>query len=590
MKQRLAKLFIFLSLLTYGGCKHSNRERSPAPFSEKLAFDPSLEIKFRPNIVWLVAEDLSPMIPPFGDSTISTPNLNRLAKEGVRYINVFSPSGVCAPSRHALVTGMYPTSTGGHNMRVQYVKSHMDKLGLILYEVVLPPEARMMSQVLRESGYYCTNNDKQDYQFRPPATGWDDSSLKAHWRNRKPGQPFFSVFNFDITHESHVWSPISKAETRYDDPKFPAIKMEKYSHGERIKPEDWKMNLPEYQEVPVPPYLPATDTVKKDIRRVYSNIIEMDRQVGRLLSQLEMDGLLDSTIIFWYSDNGGPLPRQKRLLYESGIHIPCLIRFPGMAGAGAYDDQLISFVDFAPTVFSLAGIKAPGYIQGQAFLGKYKSDKERMHIFAAADRLDTEIDMIRAVRNKRYKYLKNFYPSKPYYLPVSFRERIPTMRELLRMNESNSLDEYQSQWFREEKPEEELYDISADPHELHNIANDPANSAIIAELRIACETWMNETGDLGMVPEKDLIELFWPGRRQPKTENLSYQIIDQEVNLFCKTEGANIGCQVLGLDTEPEEAWDIYSKSIKIKPYTRILAVAHRIGFTPSDTLKIEFR
>ena len=316
----------------------------------------------------------------------------------------------------------------------------------------------------------------------------------------------------------------------------------------------------------------------------------MDRQVGIILKQLESDGLLDSTVVFWYCDNGGPLPRQKRLLYDGGIHIPMIIRFPGKKAAGTYNDELISLVDFAPTIFSIAEIRIPGYIQGQAFLGRFKANRPRKYIFAASDRFDTKIDMIRAVRDKRYKYFQNFYPDRAYYFPVAYRDRMATMKELLRLHKKDSLNEFQSQWFRQTKPADELFDTWDDPYELHNIAGDTAFNGILAEMRSACVKWMNGNNDMGSTPENQIINLFWPGRKQLRTENIFYKIKDQKVILSCKTEGTNIGFQVIPVDSLPGISWSIYKDPIKIKPNIRIIAIAHRIGFSPSDTLKIEFR
>ena len=400
-----------------------------------------------------MAEDLSPIIPPFGDDTVATPNLSRLAAEGIRYTNAFSTSGVCAPSRAALATGKYQNGIGALHMRTTNI-SGFGVEGLVPYEAVPPPEVKMLSQYFREAGYYTTNNSKEDYQFRKAITAWDDSSSEAHWRNRNEGQPFYSVFNFGITHESQVWAQASNP-----------------------------LLVDENLDVPIPPYLPDTPTAKRDIRQVYSNIVAMDAQVGEILDQLEEDGLLENTVIFWYTDHGGPLPRQKRLLYDSGLQVPLIVRFPDSWRAGEEDDQLVSFVDFKSTALSLAGIEPPDYVDGQAFLGEFTSSQPRRYIHAAADRFDTEYDTIRAVRDKRYKYLRNFNPDQPYYLPLSYREQMPIMQELLLLNSSGQLNEFQSQWFRQSKVEEELFDTENDPNELANLANDPAYAEKLLELR-----------------------------------------------------------------------------------------------------------
>ncbi|MBR9999714.1 MAG: sulfatase [Cyclobacteriaceae bacterium] len=582
--------WILLSASILLSCQGNMMSMEFPNYGRKLESHPLKGLPYRPNIVWLVAEDLSPILPAYGDSTVQTPSLDMLAAEGVRYTNAFSPSGVCAPSRLALATGMYPSGLGGHNMRVQYVKSHMDQLGMVLYEVVPPPEVKMMSQVLRENGYYCTNNDKTDYQFQHPVTAWDESSLQAHWRDKPAGMPFFAVFNFGVTHEGHVTSPYRKQLMRYLDPDFPVSSQNKADFGEMILPEEWDLNIPPDSEVPVPPYLPVTEKSLQDVRRVYSNIVELDRQVGVILRQLEEDGLMDSTVVFFYSDHGGPLPRQKRLIYDSGIKVPLIIRYPGQAGAGAYDDQLISFIDFAPTAFSIAGIRIPAHVQGQAFLGKSKSGKPRKYIHAAADRFDAQVDMIRAVRDKQYKYLRNFHPDKPYYLPVKYREQMGIMQELLRLHEQDSLNGYQAQWFRDEKPGEELFDTWNDPHELQNLAEDPGYFKKLVELREECDHWMSRIHDMGNIPEKEILEMFWPEGIQPETEPPEFSVQGGRVVLKTATRGASIGYQIWHKDQRIVNTWLVYQEPIPIQPDATILAIAHRLGFKPSETIKFGFK
>jgi arylsulfatase A-like enzyme len=574
----------------FPSCNRNDFSNDFPNYGQRIDTDPLRGLVFRPNIIWLVAEDLSPILPAFGDSTVETPNLDRLAVEGVRYTNAFSPSGVCAPSRLALTTGMYPAAIGGHNMRVQYVKSHMDQLGLVLYEVVPPPEVKMMSQILRENGYYCTNNDKTDYQFQHPVTAWDESSLAAHWRNRPDNKPFFAVFNFNVTHEGHVTRPYRKQLMRYHEPDFPALTGNYADFGESIPPEEWALNIPVDHPVPVPPYLPETEKSLRDIRRVYSNIIALDRQIGVILNHLEEDGLMDSTVIFFYGDHGGPLPRQKRLIYDSGIKVPLLIRYPHKAGGGAYDDQLVSFIDFAPSVFSIAGIKKPAYMHGRAFTGKHRAGKQRKYIHAAADRFDAQVDKIRAVRDKQFKYIRNFKPDIPYYLPVKYREQMGIMQELLRLHEKDSLNKYQAQWFREKKPVEELFDTWADPHELKNLAGDPAYTHKLEELRLECDSWMSRINDMGTIPEKEILEKFWPDRIQPETEPPQFSVHNGKIFLQSATTGASIGYQLLSADQDPGNEWKIYLEPIPVLPDVTLHAVAHRLGYKPSRKIKFGFK
>ncbi len=522
------------------------------------ALTDQLALPDRPNILWLVAEDLSPIIPAFGDDTVATPNLDRLAAEGVRYTRVFSTSGVCAPSRAALATGMYQNRIGAQHMRTTNV-SGFGVDGVIPYEAVPPPFVKMHSQYFREAGYYTSNNAKEDYQFRKAVTAWDDSSRTAHWRNRGVDQPFFSVFNFNITHESQVW-------VQAENP----------------------LRVPEDLEVPIPPYLPDTAVAQRDVRQVYSNIVAMDEQVGQILEELEQDGLLESTVIFWYSDHGGPLPRQKRLLYDAGLQVPMIIRYPGRWRAGELDDQLISFVDFKSTALSLAGIEPPEYVDGRAFAGEFQSSESRQYIHAAADRFDRQYDTIRAVRDDRFKYLRNYHPERGYYLPLTYREQMPIMQELLRLRDQNGLTEAQSQWFRESKPAEELFDTLADPHELTNLALDPAYSDKLLELRGELDRWLSGFDDKGMMPEPDLINEIWPGMEQPVTSSPTASRQYDRVVLSSLTPGANIGYQMLGPAEEFGSTWQVYTEPLELLPGMRLIAIAHRIGYQPSSMIELD--
>ena len=565
-KQSIINLTVIIFLLLTGGCQKTPHE--------------SIESKEKFNVLWLVAEDLGPYIPPFGDSTIKTPHLSRLAAEGVRYNNVFSVSGVCSPSRAALATGMYPTSIGAHHMRTLYQQPAAKKMGIINYEVVLPTEVKMVSEILRENGYYTSNNSKEDYQFFPSRMAWDESSIYAHWRNRPIGKPFYSMFSFMVTHESSIWNPIRK---KHDLDVFPpprTIKKWWTQFQNKFLP-----LIDENLSVVIPPYLPRTEKVVNDVRRMYSNISRMDDHVGNILTQLEEDGLLENTIIVWFTDHGGPLPRQKRLLYDAGLHVPMIVRYPNKLRAGEIDDRLISFVDFAPTLLSMMDIEPPEYMQGLAFEGKYKNSEERKFIHAAADRFDETYDMIRAVRNKRFKYLKNFQPQTPYYLPLAYRENMASMQELLRLHQIDSLNKEQALWFRETKPIEELFDTYSDPHELNNLAEDPQFKSKLSELRRECEIWMGNIKDMGHIPEQELINTFWPDKIQPLTTNPVFHIENGKLHITCQTKGASIGYK-RPQDLEEGLGWQIYKSPLDIDHETPILVIAHRIGFAPSDTLQ----
>lgn len=524
--------------------------------SEEIT-DAGPQLPDRPNILWLVAEDLSAIIPPFGDNTVQTPNLSRLAAEGIRYTHVFSPSGVCAPSRAALATGMYQNRIGAQHMRTG-TRAPMPR-GLTGYEAVPPPEVRMHSEYFRRAGYYTSNNSKEDYQFRKPVTAWDESSPQAHWRNRAEGQPFFSIFNFVVTHESQVWARAT----------MPLL-------------------VPDDLDVPVPPYLPDNEIARKDIRQVYSNIVAMDRQVGDILDQLEEDGLLDNTIIFWYSDHGGPLPRQKRLLFDSGMRVPMIVRFPDQWRAGEIDDELISFIDFKSTILSLAGIQPPSYPDGRAFLGDYVDSPKRRYVHGAGDRFDFQYERVRAVRDQRFKYIRHYDPDRPYYLPLAYREQMPIMQEMLRMRDAGELNEIQSQWFRETRPAEELFDTLNDPDELNNLIDDPAHAEKVAELSTEMDRWLADIEDKGLVDETEFIESIWPGFVQPKTAAPISSLSAGRIGLTSTTEGASIGYQILNRGQQPGGVWQVYTQPLLLGENQTLMAIAHRIGFAPSRRVRID--
>ncbi len=582
MRLLLLRCLFSLCILLIVSCQSGDSSAE-----ESAAAEDTYMPEGRPNILWLVAEDLGPYLAAFGDSTIVdyTPNLNRLAEEGVVFPNLFSPSGVCAPSRAAIATGMYPSAIGANHMRTG---SYTEVTGLPAYEAVPPPETRMMSEILRINGYYCTNNSKKDYQFDDPVTAWDESSNYAHWRNRPEGTPFFSIFNFTTTHESGLFEPYGfrQMELRHYEAGDTTFEMGNW--GDRLSEEETPVHVPKDLDFPVPPYLPDNEIVRRDMWKVYNNIAEMDRQIGAILDQLESDGLMDNTVIFFYGDHGGPLPRQKRLIYDSGLNTPMMIRFPDGFQAGTVDSQLVSFIDFAPTVFSLAGIEPPAYLHGQAFLGPYKAPQKRDFIHAAADRFDAFTDAIRAVRDPRFKYIRNYRIEQGYYLPVTYRERIPTMQELLRMREEGTLNEAQAQWFRDMKPGEELFDCINDPHELNNLADDPAYDEKLTELRFELERWLTAIGDQPNLLERELIEQLWNGaEEQPATAPPVVETTEAGVSISCPTEGASIGYKIVTGDQAPE-VWEVYTEPFPAPEGGTLMVQAHRIGYVPSETMEVE--
>ncbi|ACT93738.1 sulfatase-like hydrolase/transferase [Dyadobacter fermentans] len=419
----------------------------------------------RPNILWIVSEDNTVLLGSYGDQFATTPNLDQFAAGSIRYKNAFSTAPVCAPSRNTLITGMYPPSLGTEHMRSVYPS---------------PAFVKFFPKYLREAGYYTTNNAKKDYNTPDQTDAWDESSNKATYKNRKPGQPFFAVFNLNVSHESSLHEPL------------PALKHDP-------------------EKVPLPPYHPATPELKHDWAQYYDKLEEMDRQFGRLLQELKDEGLAENTIVFYYADNGGVLARSKRFMYESGLHVPLIVHLPpkyahlASQKSGTVSDRLVTFLDFAPTVLSLVDIKVPEYMQGGAFLGKQQKP-EPPYAFGFRGRMDERIDMSRSVRDKKFRYIRNYLPNKIYGQYLEYLWRAPSVKSWEELYKAGKLNAVQSK-FWEAKPAEELFDVDADPHNIKNLADDPKYKKDLERLRKANAEWMAKYKDVGFIPEAIIYEI-----------------------------------------------------------------------------------
>jgi len=538
----------------------------------------------RPNILWVSCEDISPDLGCYGDSYAVSPNIDKLAAQGVRYDNVYSHSGVCAPTRSGIITGMYPTTIGTCPMRCKGVP---------------PAYVKCFSEYLRAAGYYCTNNSKTDYQFDPPPSAWDQSSRKAHWHGRAEGQPFFAVFNFTTSHESKI----------RDRSKSMLKRLASLKPDERHDP----------SKAVLPPYYPDTPAVRRDWAQYYDIITLMDKQVGEILKQLEDEGLADNTIVWFWGDHGRGLPRGKRWIYDSGLRIPLIIRVPGklrklaMPGnpdaveADTVNNDLVAFIDFAPTMLSLTGIKIPEYIQGRAFLGSQKA-KPREYIFAARDRMDEAYDLIRAVRDKRYKYIRNYMWHLTRGQDIEYMNQMPTMQEMRRLNAEGKLKGPQKQYFEETKPVEELYDTLNDPHEVENLADNPKYKSVLERMRRVHKEWVKETGDVGLIPEPEFDEMKRPdGQYQKTAEPIFFSPKWQagapgkaarRITIACPTAGASLVYRISG-DGETKTGlsqrvrdtagWKLYRKSVWLTPGKILHAKACRIGFRDSSEVRFKF-
>lgn len=531
----------------------------------------------QPNILWIVCEDISPTLSMYGDHSAKTPNLDKLAAKSIIYNNAFATTGVCAPSRSAIITGMLPSAIGTMNMRTaKDIKSWgnrtykdvatrevgdgqdepvLDLKGNVIreYSAVIPENIKCFTEYLRASGYYCTNNQKTDYQFAAPLSAWDENDAKAHWRNRPAGKPFFSVFNIEDTHESRIW--LNKDLPLTVDP----------------------------DKVVLPPYFPDNDVVRRDVARHYSNIEIMDKKVGKIIDELIQDGLYDNTIIFFYSDHGGPLPHQKREIYEYGLKAPLFVKMPN-SQTSSRTDRLISFVDLGPTVLSLANVQTPKGIDGVPFLGKYEA-KPRAFVYGTSDRFDEFSDRIRSVRTEKYLYIKNYYPNLPKYKDVGYRKSMPMMLNMLELRDENKLDDYQKSWF-ETKVNEELYDVVNDPFSISNLATKPEYTKVLKEMREQEQQQFEEKYDYGSIPEADMIAKMWPNNTQPKTANPTFELKKDMLTVSCSTKSASISYKISKSKDEKFDLnsnWTLYTKAIQVPKGQFVYLIANRIGFKDSD-------
>ena len=445
------------------------------------------------NVVWIVVEDQSQyFFPTYGNDEISLPNLESLAEESLVFENMYATYPVCAPARSSIITGMYPSSIGTHNMRayngnreVRGIKNDFNPcseseaiLDIPYYSSNLAEQIPSFPEILRENNYYTTNNAKRDYNFKISENVWDESSNNADWSNRSPNQPFFSVFNFAITHESSIWR--------------------RGSDKLLVNPDD----------LYIPPFFPNDSLTRHSYAVNYSNLILVDRQIGNLIERLKIENLYDSSYIFFYSDHGGPFPRHKRSLKDTGVKVPFYVKQPKNLREKTNTEQLLSFVDLAPTVLSILNLDIPSVYQGLAFLGSQKSKKSREFVFTASDRFDEEYDRVRSIRTKKFKYIKNYNLEKSHALDLCYRKQMPLMRHLNSLFLQKKLNESQSLWFREPRYAEELYDLENDPFEVNNLSLNINYENELIYHRNLMNNWMKQIDDLGGIPEKELIKLI----------------------------------------------------------------------------------
>jgi uncharacterized sulfatase len=427
---------------------------------KQFNYDPS---QAPPNMIFLVAEDLSPDLGCYGNNLVRTPNLDKFASQGARFERFFTHAPVCAPSRSGLITGQYPTKIGSHHMRSRLLK---------------PPPT--FTSLLKQAGYEVHWPGKTDFNFDVPAGAF--TSTKP-WQNKPaPKQPFFAYANFMVTHESQIRAPEEMVKRNL------AGLEGKYL----VKPE----------QVAIPPYYPDVPEVRRDIANYLNNISAMDLQVGKVLDWIDKEGIADNTVVVFFGDHGWGMPRGKRWLYDSGIRAPLLVRWPGKIPPGTVREDLVAEVDLSATVLSLARTTVPKEFDGQVFLPQ--PNKPREFVFAARDRMDAPYDRSRAARDSRFKYIRNYRPGTAWTQPLSYMDEMPTMQVLRKMDAAGQLVGAQTLWMAKTKPPEELYDTLLDPHEIKNLVLDSAQAGNLERLRKALDAWQSK-GDLGEIPESELV-------------------------------------------------------------------------------------
>ena len=432
-----------------------------------FAIPASAAERAKPNILWLVNEDHGPHVGCYGDSFATTPTFDALAKRGLRYTKAWSCAPVCAPARTTLISGLYATSTGGEQMRSM---------------VGYPAGLKMYPQLMREAGYYCSNNAKEDYNVANPGKVWDASAKTAHWRKRPAGMPFLAVFNSEKSHESQIRT---RPHVAVHDP----------------------------AKVRVPAYHPDIPEVRKDWAQYYDQVTAADADSGARLKELEEAGLAEDTIVFYYADHGSGMPRSKRWPYNSGLHVPLIVYIPEKFKdlrpadyqAGGTSDRLVSFVDFAPTLLSLAGVQPPEWLQGTAFLGKFIGPAPKfLHGFRG--RMDERLDLVRSVTDGRFVYIRNYLPHLIYGQHIDYMFQTPTTPAWKKLHDEGRLTAQQDAFWQEKAPEE-LYDLKADPDEVKNLAGSPVHREIKAALRTAQQEHIVRIRDVGFIPEGVRFEL-----------------------------------------------------------------------------------
>jgi uncharacterized sulfatase len=540
-----------------------------------------------PNVVWISTHDINPDLGCYldiwpGADYALTPHLDRLAAAGARFDLAFASAPVCAPARSAILTGCHPAAIGTMHMRTKAVP---------------PAEVKLLPEYFREAGYYCTNNYFTDFQVDVPPIVFDECSPTAHWRNRPDKDtPFFAMFHGMTTHESQIY---------LDDESFQRV-------TSNVAPRDRH----DMSGAVLPPYYPDTEVFRKAWARYADLITEMDHWVGGILDQLEEDGLAGNTIVVFWSDHGRGMPRAKRWATEAGLRVPVLMRWPGVISPGTVRTDLVHTMDLAPTMLEASGMDVPAHMHGKPLLwrdGRF-NDRPNAYVYGARDRMDESEDTSRTVRDERYRYVRNFHPDRSPMPHIDYPDHTATWAELRRLRGEEArqlacgeppslLSELQRTLVAASKPEEELYDLLRDPHETCNLIQEPEHSEALARLRGTLQLWQDDMGDLGMIPERQLMESWRPNGEAPVTATPTVSRTAEGVAAACATAGASIGWtalppepheprslldRVTGSPAEDGRRWNLYTGPLPGSEAGPLRFKAWRLGFAPSKEAGVD--
>ncbi|SKB71888.1 Arylsulfatase A [Arthrobacter sp. 31Cvi3.1E] len=544
-----------------------------------------------PNILWISTHDINPDLGCYagiwpGAEYAVTPNLDRLAGDGARFDLAFAAAPVCAPARSAIMTGCFPTSIGTMHMRTKAVP---------------PPEVKLLPEYFRQAGYYCTNNWFTDFQVDTPPTVFDDCSPSAHWRNRPdPEMPFFAAFHGMGTHESNIY---------LDDLAF-ADATKDLRDSDRHDPD----------VAPLPPYYPDTPAFRCSWARYSDLITQMDHWVGGILDQLEEDGLAGDTIVVFWSDHGRGMPRAKRWPTEAGLREPLIIRWPGRIAPGTRVEVPVHTMDLAPTMLQACGLPVPTHMHGVPLVHQDGTvavpTADPPYVYAGRDRMDEAEDTSRTVRDPRYRYVRNYHPDRPPMMHIEYPDKTLLWNELRKLAAEEArqlamgghrslLTEPQRRLVDAAKPPEELYDLESDPHELRNLANDTEHTATLARMRRALNDWQERYGDLGLLPEDELLASWRPNGKTRTTSPPHIDYTDGHLEASCPTAGASIGwtmdkprqaedlqpaARILGSPVQDGRQWNLYTQPLLPDTTETLWFRAWRLGYSPSSDVEVAAR